>query len=111
MSDLLGPRAIPPGLAISESINHLKGNKRDVLVHPGGPVRILYLECEKGEYRLRSGDIPEIDMPADAVPKDEVLDGTGSLSMRSGQIRALPAPGLLTVLGLSPTSVLTFYYI
>jgi len=111
MGDLLGPRSIPSALATSEAINHLKGKKRDVLVHPGGPIRILYLECEDGEYRLRVGDIPEVDMPTDAVPKTEVLDGTGSLSMRTGQIRIMPAPELLTVLGLSPRSVLTFYYV
>jgi hypothetical protein len=111
MSDLLGPRSIPSALAVPEEINHLKGKKRDLLVHPGGSVRLLYLECEDGEYRLRLGDILEVNMPSDAVPKTEITDGTGSLSLRAGQIRVMPAPDELTALGLSPKSVLTFYYI
>ena len=98
MSDLAGPRSVPSAFAVSEDINHLKGKKRDLLVHPGGSVRLLYLECEDGEYRLRVGDILEVDMPADAIPKNEVTDGTGSLGMEIGQIRIMPAPEELTVL-------------
>lgn len=111
MGDLHGQASIPTALAISEEINHLKGKKIDVLVNPGGSVRLLYLECEEGEYRIRSGSIPELDMPDDAIPKNEVLDGTGSLGMREGQVRVLPAPREVTVRGLSSKSVLTYYYV
>jgi len=111
MGDLRGLPSVPDALAVSDEINHLKGKKRDLLTHPGGPIRLLYLECEDGEYRMRIGNIPEVDMPDDAIPKNEVLDGTGSLSLQAGQIRTMPAPEELTVRGLSNKSVLTFYYI
>lgn len=111
MADLRGPRAAPDAIAIAENIFHLKGVNTTVLEHPGGAVRLLYLECEEGEYRLRIGNIPVIDMPSDAIPKDEVTDGTGSLSLRAGQVRIMPAPEALTVRGLSNKSVLTIYYV
>lgn len=111
MVDLIGSPSVPVAIAVSEVVNHLKGKKRDLLVSTGGPVRLLYLECEDGDYRIRVGDILEVDMPSDAVPQNEILDGTGALGMQTGQIRVMRAPDNLTVLGLSNKSVLTFYYI
>ncbi len=111
MADLRGPRASPNAIAIAENIFHLKGTQLTVLDHPGGAVRLLYLECEEGEYRIRIGDIDDVDMPDDAIPKDEVSNGTGSLSLRAGQIRVMPAPDELTIRGLSNKSVLTLYYV
>ncbi len=111
MSDLRGLPASPNAVSIAENIFHLKGTQVAVLVHPGGSIRLLYLECEAGEYRIRIGDIEVIDMPSDAVPKDEVIDGTGSLGLKEGQIRVMPAPAELTVRGLSNKSVLTLYYV
>ena len=111
MSDRIGPVSVPSALAISEEIYHLKGKSTTVLINPGGPVRTLYLECEDGEYRIRSGDIPASQMPDDAVPKNAVINGTGSLSLREGQVRTMPAPERITVRGLSNKSVLTYYYV
>jgi len=111
MSDLRGPRASPDAVGVPEDIFHLKGKQVDVLLHPGGPIRLLYLECESGDYRLRVGNIPDVDMPKDVIPKATVTDGTGSLSLTEGQIRLMPAPEEITVRGLSKKSVLTFYYI
>ena len=111
MADLRGPQASPDAVAVAENIFHLKGVNLTVLVHPGGAVRLLYLECEEGEYRLRVGNIADIDMPEDAIPKNEVTDGAGSLSLRAGQVRIMPAPEELTVRGLSNKSVLTLYYV
>lgn len=111
MSDLRGTPSSPNAISIAENIFHLKGTQITVLENPGGPIRLLYLECEAGEYRIRAGDIDAIDMPDDAVPKDEVTDGTGSLSLREGQTRIMPAPKELTVRGLSNKSVLTLYYV
>jgi len=109
MGDRLGPVSVPAGTAIAEEVNHLKGKDVTVLTNPGK--RMIYLECERGEYRIRSGDISESDMPDDAIPKHQVTDGTGSLSLQEGQVRIIPAPDELTVRGLSKKSVLTFYYV
>jgi len=111
MADRSGPLSVPDAVAVAENIFHLKGTQLTVLEHPGGSVRLLYLECEDGEYRLRVGDINDNDMPEDAIPKNEVTNGTGSLSLRAGQTRLMPAPEELTVRGLSNKSVLTLYYI
>ena len=111
MSDLHGSSARPAALAISEEINHLKGDKVDVITNPKGSVRLLYLECEAGEFRIRSGEIAPASMPEDAVPDDEITDGSGSLSLREGQVRVFPAPAKVTVRGLSNKSVLTYYFV
>ena len=110
MVDLFGSPSKPAAVAVSEEINHLKGKKVDLLTKPSGPIRLLYLECEKGDYRVRVGNIPAIDMPGDTPPAGEVSDGSGSLSLTEGQIRIIPAPDEVTVSGLSNSSVLTFYY-
>ncbi len=111
MSDKRGGVSQVIELAISEEINHLKGKKVDVLINPDGEVRSLYLECENGEYRIRIGDIPDADMPDDAIPKHEVTDGIGSVSLKDGSVRVIPAPEKITVRGLSHKSVLTYYWI
>ncbi len=111
MGDLHGQPASPSALAISEEINHLKGEKVDVITNPKGSVRLLYLECEEGDYRIRSGEVTSAGMPEDAIPDDEITDGTGSLSLREGQIRIFPAPAKVTVRGLSNKSVLTYYFV
>ncbi len=111
MADLRGQPASPDAVAVAENIFHLKGTQLTVLEHPGGGIRLLYLECEDGEFRLRVGDIADVNMPGDAVPKNEVTDGTGSLSLSAGQVRIMPAPEELTVRGLSNKSVLTLYYV
>lgn len=109
MGDRFGPVPIPSGAAVSTEVNHLKGKKVDVLTNPG--TRMIYLECERGDYRIRSGDIADGDMPDDAIPRGDVSDGSGSLSLQDGQIRIIPAPEKLTVRGLSNRSVLTYYYV
>lgn len=111
MGDLRGRPAAPDAVAVAENIFHLKGTQVAVLQHPGGGVRLLYLECEDGDYRIRVGDISSANMPTDAIPKNEVTDGTGSLGLSAGQIRVMPAPQEVTVRGLSNKSVLTLYYV
>ncbi len=111
MADLFGSPSTPAAVAVAEGINHLKGKKINLLVKPGGPVRLLYLECEKGDYRIRIGNIPAANMPGDTPPAAEVLDGSGSLSLTEGQTRTIPAPDEVTVSGLTNPSVLTFYYV
>ncbi|MEE8372511.1 MAG: hypothetical protein V3R87_02080 [Dehalococcoidia bacterium] len=111
MADLHGRPARSAALAISEEINHLKGDKVDVIINPKGSVRLLYLECEEGEFRIRSGEILPINMPDNAIPEAEVTDGSGSLSLREGQSRVFPAPAMVTVRGLSNKSVLTYYFV
>ena len=111
MSDKRGGVTQVIDVSVPEEINHLHGQKVDVLSNSQGPVRTLYLECEAGEYRIRVGNIPSGDMPGDAVPSTEVTDGTGSLSMREGMVRAIPAPDDMTVRGLTNKSVLTYYWI
>ena len=111
MADLSGGgRGRPDAIAVSEDINHLTGKVRNVLMHPGGAARLLYLECESGDYRIRVGDILEADMGA-ATPPPAVSDGTGTLGLTEGQTRIIAAPQALTVLGLKNGSVLTFYYV
>ncbi len=111
MSDKRGGVTQVIDVSVPEEINHLRGQKVDVLNNPQGPVRTLYLECEAGEYRIRVGDISAGDMPGDAIPPNEVNDGTGSLSMREGMVRAIPAPDDMTVRGLTNKSVLTYYWV
>ena len=111
MADLFGSPSRPAAVAVSEEINHLKGKKIDLLMKPSGPIRLLYLECEKGDYRIRVGTILIGDMFGDTPPTSEVLDGSGTLSLTEGQIRIIPAPEEVTVLGLTNSSVLTFYYV
>ncbi len=98
-------------LDVPEDINHLRGENVSVLVNPKGSTRYLYMECEEGDYRIRVGEIVPVDMPEDAVPESDVSDGTGSLSLREGAIRAIPAPDMVTVRGLSKKSVLTYYWV
>ncbi len=111
MADLFGSPSKPAAVAVSEEINHLMGKKIDLLAKPGGPIRLLYLECERGDYRIRVGNIPAVDMPENTPPTTEVSDGSGSLSLTEGQIRVMPAPDEVTVRGLSNQSTLTFYYV
>lgn len=111
MADLFGSASKPSAVTVAENINHLKGKKVDLLTKPSGPIRLLYLECERGDYRLRVGNIPAIDMPGDSPPSSELLDGSGSLALTEGQVRIIPAPDEMTVSGLSNQSTLTFYYV
>lgn len=112
MADLSGGgRGRPDAIAVSEEINHVTGANLDVLASPGGAIRLLYLECERGDYRIRVGDIPLVDMGNATPPAGNVLDGTGTLGLTEGQVRVLAVPPELTVLGLKNNSVLTFYYV
>ncbi len=111
MSDLLGSPSKPAAVAVSEAINHRMGKKVDLLTKPGGAIRLLYLECERGDYRIRVGNILDVDMPEDTPAADEVSDGSGSLSLTEGQVRIIPAPPEVTVRGLTNQSTLTFYYV
>ncbi len=111
MSDKRGGVTQVIDVSVPEEINHLRGQKVDTLNNPQGSVRTLYLECEAGEYRIRVGNISDGDMPDDAIPSSELTDGTGSLSMREGMVRAIPAPNDMTVRGLTNKSVLTYYWI
>ena len=111
MSDKRGGVAQVIDVAVPEEVNHLLGKKVNVLVNPAGFVRTLYLECEAGEYRIRIGNISSGDMPDDAIPKSEISNGTGSLSMRTGSVRSFPAPDEITVRGLTNKSLLTYYWV
>ena len=112
MADLAGGgRGRPDAIAVSEEINHVTGANLDVLVSPGGAIRLLYLECERGDYRIRVGNISLVDMGMETPPSVPVSDGTGTLGLMEGQVRVLAASPELTVLGLKNNSVLTFYYV
>ena len=112
MADLAGGgRGRPDAIAVSEEINHLTGANLVVLDSPEGAIRLLYMECERGDYRIRVGNIPIGDMGDNSPPLSAVFDGTGTLGLTEGQIRVLAAPPELTVLGLKNNSTLTFYYV
>lgn len=95
-------------LAISDDIQHLKGNTATKLTRPAGCTTLIAY-AEIGIWRFKLGN--HVGSFSYANPSATVSNGTGSWKLDEGEKQAFQAPAEITFVGQDANAILTYYWV
>lgn len=107
--------ALPP---LNQVVDHVVGSTRTLITRPPSNLGLkrVALQVEAGAFRVAAGDRSSdtgftAAAPSATTYEDTLEEGGGGLLLQGADVRVMPMPSQLTVVGNGAGAVLTFWFL